>query len=55
MMPRKEDRVRDDLAHYGFVPDRRRALQERWPSLERVAGELRVGQMSGPSSSGRAA
>lgn len=50
MMPRSQDRVRDDLAHYGFVPDRRRALRERWPSLERVAGELRVGQMSGPSS-----
>lgn len=55
MMPRRQDRLRADLANYGFVPDRARALQERWPPLERVIGEARVGQSSGPSALGRAA
>lgn len=44
------EQARLDLAHYGFVPDRERALRERWPDIRVVAAEARVRQTPGPLS-----
>lgn len=48
MRVRNVDRIREDLRNYGFVPNRARALQERFPPVERVVSEGRV--HPGPSS-----
>lgn len=55
MMKRSEDRIRDDLRHYGHIVSRSRALRELHPPLERVMRELEGWDIPGPSPLERAA
>lgn len=55
MRARREDIMRADLRDYGHVVDRKRALRELHPPLERVVRELEGWDIPGPSSLGRAA
>ena len=55
MRARREDTVRSDLRDYGHAVNRRRALRELHPPLERVVQELEGWDIPGPSPLERAA
>ena len=55
MRARREDTVRNDLRDYGHAVNRRRALRELHPPLERVVQELEGWDIPGPSPLGEAA